>query len=121
MLPFERSFELYRLALPPSIPAVVERPEESVPTLNLPVETRMIAWLHSPVPSTTSTIPGGITGTEAPASRRPTFAVELAKLEASLTELGDTLTSVHDEAYSAPKKKALRDAGVRLLRVEIEP
>jgi hypothetical protein len=49
------------------------------------------------------------------------FAEELAKLEASLAELGETLQSVSDETYIAKKEEALRKAGVPLLRVEIEP
>jgi len=49
------------------------------------------------------------------------FAVELAKLEASLAELGETLKSVYDEAYIARKEEALREAAIPLLRVEIEP
>ena len=49
------------------------------------------------------------------------FAAELAKLEASLAELGETLQSVYDEAYIAQKEEALRQAGIPLLRVEIEP
>ena len=49
------------------------------------------------------------------------FAVELAKLEASLAELGETLKSVYDETYIAQKEEALRRAGIPLLRVEIEP
>ena len=47
--------------------------------------------------------------------------MELAKLEASLAELGETLQSVYDEAYIAQKEEALRQAGIPLLRVEIEP
>jgi len=47
--------------------------------------------------------------------------VELAKLEASLAELGETLRSVYDETYIAEKAEALRKAGIPLLRVEIEP
>ena len=49
------------------------------------------------------------------------FSVELAKLEASLAELGETLQSVYDEAYIARKEEALREAGIPLVRVEIEP
>jgi len=49
------------------------------------------------------------------------FTLELAKLEASLAELGETLQSVYDEAYIAQKEKALRETGIPLLRVEIEP
>jgi len=49
------------------------------------------------------------------------FVVELAKLEASLAELGETLRSVYDEAYIARKEEALREAGIPLVRIEIEP
>ena len=49
------------------------------------------------------------------------FAAELAKLEASLAELGETLRSVYDEAYIARKEEALREAAIPLVRVEIEP
>ena len=49
------------------------------------------------------------------------FAAELAKLEASLAELGETLKFVYDEAYIACKEEALRKAGIPLVRVEIEP
>jgi hypothetical protein len=49
------------------------------------------------------------------------FAVELAKLEANLAELGETLQSVYDEAYIAQKEQALREADIPLLQVEIEP
>ena len=49
------------------------------------------------------------------------FVAELAKLEASLAELGETLQSVYDEAYIARKEEALREAGVPLVRVGIEP
>jgi hypothetical protein len=52
---------------------------------------------------------------------RGDLAVELAKLEASLAELGETLRSVYDETYIAKKEEALREAGIPLLRVEIEP
>ncbi|HUJ39134.1 MAG TPA: hypothetical protein VLW54_01200 [Candidatus Acidoferrales bacterium] len=43
------------------------------------------------------------------------------KLEAGLAELGETLHSVYDETYVARKEEALREVGVPLLRVEIEP
>ncbi len=49
------------------------------------------------------------------------FAAELATLEASLAELGETLQSVYDEAYNARMEEALREAGIPLFRVEIEP
>jgi hypothetical protein len=49
------------------------------------------------------------------------FAVELAKLEAALAELGETLESVYDDSYKARKERALREAGISLLRIEVEP
>lgn len=49
------------------------------------------------------------------------FAVELAKLEAALARLGETLESTYDDSYKARKEKALRKAGISLLRIEIEP
>ena len=49
------------------------------------------------------------------------FALELAKLEARLEELGETLRSVYDEAYIARKEEALRRAGIPMVRFEIEP
>ncbi len=49
------------------------------------------------------------------------FALELAKLEARLEELGETLRSVYDEDYIARKDEALRRAGIPMVRFEIEP
>lgn len=49
------------------------------------------------------------------------FALELAKLEASLAELGETLESVYDDSYKGRKEKALRAAGISLLRIQVEP
>jgi hypothetical protein len=49
------------------------------------------------------------------------FALELAKLEASLAELGETMESVYDDSYKARKEKALQEAGISLLRIEVEP
>ena len=49
------------------------------------------------------------------------FGEELANLEASLAELGESLQSVYDETYIARKEQALREAGIPLVRVEIEP
>jgi len=49
------------------------------------------------------------------------FVVELARLEAALAELGETLESVYDESYKAQKERALREAGISLLRIEVEP
>jgi len=49
------------------------------------------------------------------------FAAELARVEARLNELGETLESVYDEAYIARKQEALRRAGIPMVRFEIEP
>ncbi len=49
------------------------------------------------------------------------FSSELAKLEAALAELGETLESAYDEAYIAQKQDALRRAGIPLERIEIQP
>lgn len=49
------------------------------------------------------------------------FALELAKLEASLAELGETLESVYDDSYKARKEQALREAGISILRIEVDP
>ncbi|MCI0628921.1 MAG: hypothetical protein L0387_45960, partial [Acidobacteria bacterium] len=48
-------------------------------------------------------------------------AVELARLEAALAELGETLESVYDDSYKTRKERALREAGISLLRIEVEP
>jgi hypothetical protein len=52
---------------------------------------------------------------------RADFETELRKLEAILTRLGETLDSVYDDIYIQRKKEALGRAGIRLLRIEIEP
>lgn len=49
------------------------------------------------------------------------FAVELARIEVALAELGETLESVYDESYIAQKRDALRKAGIPLERIEIQP
>jgi len=49
------------------------------------------------------------------------FATELAKLEAALKQLGETLESVYDEAYIARKDAALRRAGIGIVRLQVEP
>ena len=49
------------------------------------------------------------------------FALELAKLEAALAKLGETLESVYDDSYKARKEKVLQEAGISLLRIEVEP
>jgi len=52
---------------------------------------------------------------------RADFDRELARLEAVLAELGETLESVYDERYIAQKREALRKAGIPLERIEIHP
>jgi hypothetical protein len=49
------------------------------------------------------------------------FEAELAKLEAALTEIGESLESRYDEEYISRKRAALEKAGVRLLRFKIQP
>jgi len=49
------------------------------------------------------------------------FSIELAKIEASLRELGETLTTAYDHEYIARKDHALQQAGIPLLRIEVEP
>ncbi|HYL99881.1 MAG TPA: hypothetical protein VEZ90_13075 [Blastocatellia bacterium] len=49
------------------------------------------------------------------------FAAELAKVEAHLTELGETLESVYDETYIRRKQEALRRAGIPMVRIKVEP
>jgi hypothetical protein len=53
--------------------------------------------------------------------RHADFAVELAKLEAVLAEIDETLESVYDDVYKARKDAALREAGLPVTRIEIEP
>ena len=49
------------------------------------------------------------------------FEVELAKLESLLTQIGETLESVYDDEYIARKDEALRKAGLRVVRLQVEP
>ena len=49
------------------------------------------------------------------------FSDELRKLEATLTEQGETLTTPYDDAYIARKTRALERAGIPILRVKLEP
>ena len=49
------------------------------------------------------------------------FVVEIAKLEASLKEMGATLASAFDDEYIARKTHVLREAGIPLLRIKVEP
>ena len=52
---------------------------------------------------------------------RADFTPQLAKLEAALAHIGETLESVYDETYMARKDAALRKAGFSVTRFEIEP
>ena len=52
---------------------------------------------------------------------RAEFASELAKLEAGLARIGETLESTYDDCYIARKREALKKAGISLLHVKIEP
>ena len=49
------------------------------------------------------------------------FAVELARIEAALADLGETLESAYDDSYIEEKRKALTRAGILEERIEIEP
>ena len=49
------------------------------------------------------------------------FDTELAKLEAALAEIGESLESPYDDEYIARKRAALKNAGIRLLRFRIRP
>jgi len=49
------------------------------------------------------------------------FAAELRKLEASLRTLGETLATVYDDEYIARKDRALQEAGIPLVRINVQP
>jgi hypothetical protein len=49
------------------------------------------------------------------------FVVELARIEAVLAELEETLESVYDETYIEEKRNALEEAGILEVRIEIDP
>ena len=49
------------------------------------------------------------------------FEVELAKIEAALREIGETLESAYDEEYIRRKQDALRRAGIPLITIQVEP
>jgi hypothetical protein len=53
--------------------------------------------------------------------KRADFSNELARLEAALTELSETLEGAYDEFYIVQKRDALRRAGIQLERIEIQP
>src|SRR5260370_28365198 len=52
---------------------------------------------------------------------RAEFASELAKLEAALARVGESLKSTYDDCYIARKREALKKSCIFLLHVEIEP
>ena len=49
------------------------------------------------------------------------FEEALALVEAPLKELGETLETPYDSAYVGRKEAALREAGIEMLRIRIEP
>jgi hypothetical protein len=49
------------------------------------------------------------------------FDVELLKLEQCLKGLGATLETPYDESFSAQKRDAMRQHGVSLLTIQVEP
>jgi len=49
------------------------------------------------------------------------FAVELARIEAALADLGETLESAYDDSYIEEKRKALARTGILEERIEIKP
>ena len=49
------------------------------------------------------------------------FEAELAKLEAALAGIGESLESRYDDEYISRKRAALEKAGIRLLRFKIRP
>jgi len=52
---------------------------------------------------------------------RTDFEARLARIEAALSELGETLKSVYDKSYIEQKRKALEAAGILHERAEIQP
>jgi hypothetical protein len=49
------------------------------------------------------------------------FEQELSKLEKLLTELGATLETPYDENFIVQKRRALRQHGISLLTIQVEP
>ena len=49
------------------------------------------------------------------------FEIELAKIETALGEAGETFETVYDETYIGRKYEALARAGVRVIRIQVEP
>jgi len=52
---------------------------------------------------------------------RADFEAELAKIEAALGQIEETLESPYNEEYIARKQEALRQAGIPLVRIHVEP
>ena len=52
---------------------------------------------------------------------RADWDTELGKLEASLTTLGCTLNTPYDEDFIAQKQHALRERGISLLTITVDP
>ena len=53
--------------------------------------------------------------------REVPIAEALARVEAPLKEMGETLETPYDSAYVRRKEVALREAGIELLRIRIMP
>jgi hypothetical protein len=53
--------------------------------------------------------------------REVPIAEALARVEAPLKEMGETLETPYDSAYVRSKEVALREAGIELLRIRIIP
>lgn len=52
---------------------------------------------------------------------RADFDAQLAMLEAALAQLGQTLKRVYDVSYIEQKRRALQNAGISHVRIEIQP
>ena len=52
---------------------------------------------------------------------RADFQVELAKIDAALRQIDETLESPYNEEYIARKEEAFRQAGLRIVRINVEP
>jgi len=52
---------------------------------------------------------------------RADFEIEIAKIEAALREIGETLENSYDQEYLARKQEALKRAGLQLVKIYVEP
>ncbi len=52
---------------------------------------------------------------------RADFEIELAKIEAALRQIDETLESPYNEDYISRKEEAFRQAGLRIVRINVEP